>query len=139
MSRPACASVQLGSNTANLSLLPDRGFEQASLLLVQGAMERQTKSTGTKPAGSPKTFSMNSLFCLRPAGFCGETEEEHADTLSLLADTQYEQAFMFAYSLRERTHAARHLHDDVPEAVKQRRLQEVIATFRYSMLECNRL
>ena len=40
---------------------------------------------------------------------------------------------MFAYSLRERTHAARHLHDDVPEAVKQRRLQEVIATFRYSM------
>ena len=82
---------------------------------------------------------MHSLLRLRHAGFCGETEEEHADTLSLLADTKYEQAFMFAYSLRERTHAARHLRDDVPEAVKQRRLQEVIATFRYSMLGCNKL
>lgn len=82
---------------------------------------------------------MDPPFRLRHAGFCGETEEEHADTLSLLADTQYEQAFMFAYSLRERTHAARHLHDDVPEAVKQCRLQEVIATFRYSLLGCNRL
>ena len=64
------------------------------------------------------------------AGFCGETEEEHQDTLSLMQQTQYDQAFMFAYSEREKTHAARHLPDDVPAEVKSRRLQEIIATFR---------
>jgi tRNA A37 methylthiotransferase MiaB len=63
-------------------------------------------------------------------GFCGEAEAEHEETLSLIREVGYEQAYMFAYSLRERTHAAYHLQDDVPEAVKQRRLQEVIATFR---------
>jgi tRNA A37 methylthiotransferase MiaB len=71
------------------------------------------------------------------SGFCGETEEEHAETLSLLEDVRYEQAFMFHYSLREKTHAARHLEDDVPEDVKKRRLAEVIATFRRGALEAN--
>ena len=46
------------------------------------------------------------------SGFCGETEDEHAETLSLLEDVRYEQAFMFHYSLREKTHAARNLEDD---------------------------
>lgn len=41
------------------------------------------------------------------SGFCGETEEEHQDTLSLLRQVKYEHAFMFAYSLREKTHAHR--------------------------------
>ena len=60
------------------------------------------------------------------AGFCHETEEEHADTVSLMTRVGYEQAFMFAYSEREGTSAARNLEDDVPEDVKQRRLQEII-------------
>jgi tRNA A37 methylthiotransferase MiaB len=64
------------------------------------------------------------------SGFCGETEEEHNDTLSLLKRVQYEQAFTFAYSLREKTAASKKLIDDVPEEVKQRRLAEVIETFR---------
>jgi tRNA A37 methylthiotransferase MiaB len=42
-------------------------------------------------------------------GFCGETESEHEATLDLMTRTAFEQAFMFAYSMRERTHAARHL------------------------------
>lgn len=115
------------------------------------------------------------------SGFCGETEDDHLQTLSLLrqaprhaarhadgrgrrhrhgrgppliptpmprprprradadADAyagvpcpwqvRYERAYMFAYSLREKTHAHRTLSDDVPEAVKQRRLREVIDTF----------
>ena len=71
------------------------------------------------------------------SGFCGETEDEHAETLSLLEDVRYEQAFMFHYSLREKTHAARNLEDDVPEHVKKRRLAEVIATFRRRALEAN--
>jgi tRNA A37 methylthiotransferase MiaB len=58
------------------------------------------------------------------SGFCGETEEEHADTLSLLRAVRYEHAFLFAYSRREKTAAARHLEDDVPPDVKQRRLEE---------------
>ena len=49
--------------------------------------------------------------------------------------TQYDQAFMFAYSEREKTHAARHLEDDVPAEVKSRRLQEIIAVFREGQLK----
>jgi len=69
------------------------------------------------------------------SGFCGETEEEHKDTISLLKRVQYEQAFTFAYSLREKTAASKKLTDDVPEEVKQRRLAEVIETFREAAKE----
>ena len=69
------------------------------------------------------------------AGFCSETEEEHQDTLDLMRKTQYDQAFMFAYSEREKTHASRHLQDDVPAEVKSRRLQEIIAAFREGQLK----
>jgi len=67
------------------------------------------------------------------AGFCGETEEEHQDTVSLMRIVGYDQAFMFMYSDRERTYAARHYKDDVPEAVKKRRLQEIIDTFHAAL------
>ncbi|MQL92458.1 hypothetical protein Taro_025072 [Colocasia esculenta] len=63
-------------------------------------------------------------------GFCGETEEEHADTLSLVRTVGYDMAYMFAYSMREKTHAHRNYVDDVPDDVKQRRLAELIDTFR---------
>ena len=71
------------------------------------------------------------------SGFCGETEEEHQDTISLLQQVRYDQAFMFAYSLREKTHAHRVMEDNVPEDVKLRRLQEVIATFRENIQQKN--
>ncbi len=61
------------------------------------------------------------------AGFCGETEAEHAQTLTLMAAVRYDSAFMFAYSERPQTYAARKLADDVPEALKKRRLGEIIA------------
>lgn len=64
------------------------------------------------------------------AGFCGETEEEHQDTISLMEKVQFDQAFMFAYSMRGKTHAHRTMEDDVPADVKNRRLNEVIKTFR---------
>ncbi|AOS84563.1 tRNA (N6-isopentenyl adenosine(37)-C2)-methylthiotransferase MiaB [Chlorobaculum limnaeum] len=60
------------------------------------------------------------------AGFCTETEEEHRETLSLMEAVGYDTAFMFHYSVRPGTWAARNLPDDVPEAVKKRRLQEII-------------
>jgi len=59
-------------------------------------------------------------------GFCGETEEEHQDTLSLMAEVKYDLAYMFAYSERGRTLAQRKYEDDVPEKVKKRRLSEII-------------
>jgi tRNA A37 methylthiotransferase MiaB len=64
------------------------------------------------------------------AGFCGETQEEHEETLSLMERVKYDQAFMFAYSMRDKTHAHRQMQDDVPQQVKQQRLQEIIDTFR---------
>jgi tRNA-2-methylthio-N6-dimethylallyladenosine synthase len=60
-------------------------------------------------------------------GFCGETETEHMDTLSLMEQVRYEMAFMFKYSERPKTLAERKFEDDVPDEIKGRRLQEVIA------------
>jgi len=60
------------------------------------------------------------------AGFCTETEEEHRETLSLMEAVGFDSSFMFHYSVRPGTWAARNLPDDVPEAVKKRRLQEII-------------
>ncbi|NBC57452.1 MAG: tRNA (N6-isopentenyl adenosine(37)-C2)-methylthiotransferase MiaB [Bacteroidetes bacterium] len=61
------------------------------------------------------------------AGFPTETEEDHQDTLSLMEYVKYDFGFMFAYSERPGTMAERKLEDDVPEKVKKRRLQEIIA------------
>ena len=60
------------------------------------------------------------------AGFCTETEEDHRETLSLMEEVGYEFAFMFKYSERPGTKAARHMKDDVPEAVKTARLTQII-------------
>ncbi len=59
-------------------------------------------------------------------GFCGETEEDHQDTLSLMEYVKYDFGFMFAYSERPGTLAAKKLEDDVPMEVKKRRLSEII-------------
>jgi len=72
------------------------------------------------------------------AGFCSETEEEHQDTLRLFREVGYDYAYMFKYSLRPNTYAAKHLHDDVPDEVKTRRLEEIIALQGEIALENNR-
>jgi tRNA-2-methylthio-N6-dimethylallyladenosine synthase len=61
------------------------------------------------------------------AGFCGETEEEHQETLSLMREVGFDFSYMFKYSKRPGTGASRHLKDDVPEEVKTSRLNEIIA------------
>ena len=61
------------------------------------------------------------------AGYCGETEEDHQLSLSLMRECQYDSAFMFKYSERPGTYASKHLPDDIPEEVKIRRLNELIA------------
>lgn len=60
------------------------------------------------------------------AGFCGETEQDHQDTLDLMRHVKYDFGFMFAYSERPGTLAAKKMPDDVPHAIKKRRLQEII-------------
>lgn len=59
-------------------------------------------------------------------GFCTETEDDHQDTLSIIEAAQFDFAYMFKYSERPGTLAAKKLEDDVPEDVKGRRLQEII-------------
>jgi tRNA-2-methylthio-N6-dimethylallyladenosine synthase len=71
------------------------------------------------------------------AGFCSETEEEHADTLSIMDYSQYDYSYMFFYSERPGTLAAKRFTDDVPEEVKKRRLQEIVDKQYRLSLESN--
>ena len=72
------------------------------------------------------------------AGYCGETEEDHQMSLSLMRECRYDSAFMFKYSERPGTYASRHLPDDVDEEVKTRRLNELIALQNTLSAESNR-
>lgn len=74
------------------------------------------------------------VFC----GYHSETEEDHAMTLSLMRECRYDSAFMFKYSERPGTYASKHLPDDVPEEVKIRRLNEIIAQQNILSAESNR-
>jgi tRNA-2-methylthio-N6-dimethylallyladenosine synthase len=72
------------------------------------------------------------------AGFCGETEQDHQDTLSLMRKTGFAYAFMFKYSVREGTKAAEKFVDNVPEDLKIKRLEEIIALQQLLSLESNK-
>ncbi|HIZ87299.1 MAG TPA: tRNA (N6-isopentenyl adenosine(37)-C2)-methylthiotransferase MiaB [Candidatus Coprenecus pullistercoris] len=72
------------------------------------------------------------------AGFCSETEEDHLATLELMRRVRFDSAFMFQYSERPGTKAARHFPDDVPHEVKTRRLNEIIELQSSISLERNR-
>ena len=72
------------------------------------------------------------------AGFCSETEDDHRDTLSLFEAVGFDAAFMFQYSERPGTLAAKKYPDDVPPEVKTRRLEEIIALQNRLSLESNR-
>ena len=71
----------------------------------------------------PDAALSTDLFC----GFPSETEEDHQETLSLMREAGFDSAFMFKYSERPGTYAAKHLPDNVPETEKIRRLEEIIA------------
>jgi tRNA-2-methylthio-N6-dimethylallyladenosine synthase len=72
------------------------------------------------------------------SGFCSETEDEHEDTLSMMVFVQYTMSYMFAYSERPGTLAARKYPDDIPEDVKKRRLNEIIRLQNSISLELNK-
>ncbi|PRP80919.1 hypothetical protein PROFUN_11360 [Planoprotostelium fungivorum] len=120
-----CKSLHLPAQSGSTTVLDRmrRGYDRPSY-------DRLISSIKEKMPG----VAISSDFI---SGFCGETEEEHQDTLSLLRQVKYEHAFMFAYSLREKTHAHRAYADDVPPEVKQRRLAEVISLFYSTSKEQN--
>ena len=113
----ACASLHIPAQSGSSSVLESmrRGYTRETYLtLIERVRELLPH------------VAISSDFI---SGFCGETEEDHQQTLSLLRAVQFDKAFMFAYSMREKTHAHRRLSDDVPEEIKQRRLSEVIQAF----------
>ena len=71
-------------------------------------------------------------------GYSSETEEDHQLSLSLMKECAYDSAFMFKYSERPGTYASKHLPDDIPEDVKVRRLNELIALQNELSAECNK-
>ncbi|MCD4792521.1 MAG: tRNA (N6-isopentenyl adenosine(37)-C2)-methylthiotransferase MiaB [Bacteroidales bacterium] len=70
-------------------------------------------------------------------GYCGETEQDHQDTLALMKEVGYDFAYMFKYSERPNTYAARNYEDDVDEETKKRRLNEIIELQQKLSLESN--
>ena len=72
------------------------------------------------------------------SGYCSETEDDHKESLSLMRECGYDSAFMFKYSERPGTYASKHLPDDIPEEIKVRRLNELIALQNKLSLESNR-
>ena len=72
------------------------------------------------------------------AGFCTETEEDHQETMSLMKEVGFDLAYMFKYSERPDTAAAKRFPDDVPEEVKGRRLQEIIDQQQQLSFESNK-
>ncbi|KAM7360557.1 CDK5RAP1-like protein [Cochliomyia hominivorax] len=71
-------------------------------------------------------------------GFCGETEEEFQDTVTLIEQVRYNVAFLFAYSMREKTTAHRRYKDDVPTNIKTERLQKMVKAFRQGATELHK-
>lgn len=71
-------------------------------------------------------------------GFCGETDEEFEDTVSLMNEIKYNTAFLFPYSMREKTTAHRRYQDNVPADIKQKRLENMIQVFRHHAEKLNR-
>ena len=71
------------------------------------------------------------------SGFCGETEEEHCENVSLLREVGFDQAFTYSYSRRDQTFAGLFMKDDIDEDVKSMRLQEMIDTFQSYALSRN--
>lgn len=119
-----CKSIHLPAQTGSSTVLERmrRGYTREAYLDLVQKIRRIIPDVGIT----------SDFIC----GFCGETEEEHQDTLSLVKAVGYDMAYMFAYSMREKTHAHRNYVDDVPDEVKKRRLAELIEAFRESTGQC---
>lgn len=120
-----CKSIHLPAQSGSSSVLERmrRGYtREAYMELVNNIRE-----------ALPDVSLSSDFIC----GFCGETDEEFADTLSLMETVKYNVAYVFAYSMREKTTAHRRYKDDVPDEVKKTRLQAMAKVFREGATERN--
>lgn len=108
-----CKYIHLPIQSGNSDVLKrmNRGYTREWYLERIGAIKRIV----------PEAFISTDII----TGFCGETEEQHKDTLSVMREVGYEFSYMFFYSERPKTLAERKFEDDIPLEVKKRRLSEV--------------
>lgn len=105
-----CKQIHLpaqSGSTAMLKRMRRNHTREAYLELVSNIRQRL-----------PGVALSTDLIC----GFCDESDDEFLDTLSLLRTVKYDMAYLFAYSMREKTHAHRRMEDNVPQEVKSERL-----------------
>jgi tRNA-2-methylthio-N6-dimethylallyladenosine synthase len=73
------------------------------------------------------------------AGFCTEDDQDHLDTLDVMRNSNYEYSYMFMYSERPGTLAAKRYKDDIPMEIKKKRLEEIVSLQNHLSLETNKL
>lgn len=121
-----CRSLHVPAQSGNTAVLERmrRGYSrEAYLELIQHI--RQIL---------PSAYLSSDFIC----GFCGETEDEFEDTLSLMSEVRYNVAYLFPYSMREKTTAHRRLKDDVAPEVKHDRLERMVSIYRHHAEQLNR-
>ncbi len=120
-----CKYIHLPIQSGNSAVLErmNRGYTREEYLVRIAAIKKYM----------PDCAISTDIIC----GFCGETEEEHADTKSLMLEVGFDYAYMFNYSERPKTLAERKYSDDIPEELKTKRLEEVIAIQRDLSLKSN--
>lgn len=113
-----CRSIHLPAQSGNSAVLERmrRGYTREAYLEL---VERIRNIL-------PNVVLSSDFIC----GFCGETDEEFIDTVTLMEHVKYNIAYLFAYSMREKTTAHRRFTDDIPQEVKIKRLQELAKIYR---------
>lgn len=121
-----CKTIHLPIQSGNTNVLKrmNRGYSREDYLDRIASIKRIM----------PDCSITTDIIC----GFCGETDEEHEDTKSLMLEVGFDYAYMYNYSERPKTMAERKYSDDIPEALKTKRLEEVIAIQRKLSLESNK-
>nr|CAI5853974.1 unnamed protein product [Callosobruchus analis] len=121
-----CKNLHMPAQSGNSEVLERmrRGYTREAYLELVHSIRRKL----------PDKVSLSSDFI---CGFCGESDEEFEDTLTLMDEVRFNQSYLFAYSMRERTTAHRRFKDDVPADVKQRRLERMIQLHRQHALKLN--
>nr|CAI5853966.1 unnamed protein product [Callosobruchus analis] len=120
-----CKNLHMPAQSGNSEVLERmrRGYTREAYLELVHSIRRKL----------PDVSLSSDFIC----GFCGESDEEFEDTLTLMDEVRFNQSYLFAYSMRERTTAHRRFKDDVPADVKQRRLERMIQLHRQHALKLN--
>ena len=135
MSNRTLETIALHENICRSIHLPAQSGSNRILKIMNRRYTREWYLERIKAIRSflPDCTITTDLFC----GFHSETEEDHQDTLNLMQEVQFDAAFMFKYSERPGTYAAKNLPDDISEDIKIRRLKEIIELQNKLSLQSN--